>query len=673
MHLFNKILIANRGEIAVRIIRSAKKIGIKTVAVYSTADEDSLHVRMADEAYCIGDYNLKDSYLNIDKIINAAKNSNSQAIHPGYGFLSENAEFAARCKAEKIVFIGPDPETIARMGNKIEARKYAKSIGIPLTEGVTGTHQELINSSENMEYPLLVKAAAGGGGKGMRIVRSHDELVSAIESTSREAKAYFGDESIYVEKYIENPRHIEIQIIGDNYGNVVHLFERECSIQRRYQKIIEESPSPTVTDELRQKMGNAAVKIGKEIGYKNAGTIEFLVDNKLNFYFLEVNTRVQVEHPVTEMVTGIDIVEEQIIIAAGGKLRFTQDQVKQTGHAIECRIYAEDPENNFLPYPGNMNLYHEPSGSNIRVDSGIDRATTVESFFDPMISKMIVCASNREIAIKKSIESLRDYVIHGIKTNIPFLIHLLEHQMYAENNISTHFCDNYSKSIIADINHERNSINSHLPVIFALIYDMNKQNSTGSDSIWKRVGFWREIMEIPITFEENKYKVEIKSVKLNNYLLNISGVDYQVVVKNLNDHKIELIINKYHSAAYASITSEGKIDISINGNIFSITRDDILDNNKIHNSDGEFGGSDKIVSPMPGKIIKINRKEGDKIKKGDIIMIIEAMKMENNIVAPFDLEIIKFNVALNDMIDSSKKLIDFEEITENIEKLNTET
>ncbi len=522
MKLFNKILIANRGEIAVRVIRSAQKLGIYTVAIYSGADEDALHVEMADEAYSLGDsIELSETYLDINKIIKIAKQSQSEAIHPGYGFLAENPEFVAACDKAGIVFIGPNTRSIKLMGNKIASREFVKKIGIPMTEGITGDTKTLLTAAKKIPFPVLVKAAAGGGGKGMRIVHKESELADTIESTSREAKSYFGDGTVFVEKYVVEPRHIEIQVIGDNHGNAIHLFERECSIQRRYQKIIEESPSPTLTHDIRLKMGEAAVKIAKEIGYNNAGTVEFLVDNDLNFYFLEMNTRVQVEHPVTEMVTGIDIVREQILIAAGNKLSLKQDEIKQNGHAIECRIYAEDPSNNFLPSPGDMSFYHEPAGNGIRIDTGITEATTIHSFYDPMISKMIVWGEDREIAREKSIHALKEYVVHGIKTNVSYLVQLLQHKAYINNLITTKYCDEHTEDIVELIHQEKNTIPKHLPITAYLMYSFYKDSlfeKSQEYNVWKEIGYWRDLMEVPISLDESLFHCKVLKGDAGQYI-----------------------------------------------------------------------------------------------------------------------------------------------------------
>ncbi len=508
MKIFNKILIANRGEIAVRVIRASKRLGIKTVAIYSQADEHAFHVRLADESYSLGGNDLDKTYLNIRKILQVAKTSGCEAIHPGYGFLAENPLFVEACDKAGIVFIGPSTRAIRLMGNKIKSRAFVKKLGIPMTEGITGDIDTLKNKAKDLNLPILVKAAAGGGGKGMRIVHNINELEEILQSTSREAKSYFGDGTVYIEKYIEEPRHIEIQVLGDKHGNIVHLFERECSIQRRYQKIIEESPSVTLDQIARKKMGLAAVKIAREIGYENAGTVEFLVDKDLNFYFLEMNTRVQVEHPVTELVTGIDIVEEQIRIAAGAEIKFKQEDITQNGHAIECRIYAEDPHTSFMPSPGNIILYSEPFGDGIRVDSGLDKCASVESFYDPLICKLIVFGNTREEARKRMIHALDNFVIHGIKTNIAFLKYLLAGNAYKLNKISTKYCDDHLDDLLTKILKDREVFPKYLPAIAYFLYCINQTNNNKADfseSLWQKIGYWRNSME-PKLYTDNQFQ-----------------------------------------------------------------------------------------------------------------------------------------------------------------------
>ncbi len=443
--MFKKILIANRGEIALRIIRTCKELGIKTVAVYSEADRYSLHVRFADEAVCIGPGPSKDSYLNIPRIIAAAEITNAEAIHPGYGFLSENAMFAEICESSGIKFIGPTPEAIEAMGDKALAKETMRKAGVPVipgSDGIVETFEQAREVANEIGYPIMLKAAAGGGGKGMRMVKNDEELENAWQTARAEAEAAFGNPAVYIEKFIEKPRHIEIQILADEHGNVIHLGERDCSIQRRHQKLIEESPSPIVTPELREAMGQAAVKGAKSVKYRNAGTIEFLVDKDGNFYFMEMNTRIQVEHPVTEMVYGIDIVREQIRIAAGEKLGIKQKQIKPNGHAIECRINAEDPFNGFRPSPGKITALHFPGGYGVRVDSHIYQEYVVPPYYDSMIAKLIVHAKNRDEAIARMLRALDEFVIEGVHTTIPFHIKILNSPQFRSGvDYDTKFVD----------------------------------------------------------------------------------------------------------------------------------------------------------------------------------------------------------------------------------------
>lgn len=444
--MFKKILIANRGEIALRIIRTCKELGIKTVAVYSEADRYSLHVRFADEAVCIGPGPSKESYLNIPRIIAAAEITNAEAIHPGYGFLSENAMFAEICESSGIKFIGPTPDAIEAMGDKALAKETMRKAGVPVipgSDGVVETLEEAREIANEIGFPVMLKAAAGGGGKGMRMVMNDAELENAWQTARAEAEAAFGNPALYIEKFIEKPRHVEIQILADEHGNVIHLGERDCSIQRRHQKLIEESPSPIVTPELREAMGQAAVKGAKSVKYRSAGTIEFLVDKNGNFYFMEMNTRIQVEHPVTEMVYGIDIVREQIRIAAGEKLGIKQKQLKPNGHAIECRINAEDPFKGFRPSPGKITALHFPGGYGVRVDSHIYQDYVVPPYYDSLIAKLIVHARTRDEAIARMLRALEEFVIEGIHTTIPFHIKLLNSPEFRSGvDYDTKFVDN---------------------------------------------------------------------------------------------------------------------------------------------------------------------------------------------------------------------------------------
>ena len=442
--LFNKILVANRGEIAVRVINACHLMGIPSLAIYSTADRDSVHTGLADEAVEIGPPPPNQSYLAVDKIIDVARKNNCDAIHPGYGFLAENPLFPAACVKAGIIFIGPPAEAMRLLGNKVESRIKMADAGVPLIPGMKTagvSPKQFEQAAGEAGYPVLIKAAAGGGGKGMRVVHKEQDLKSSVEAAKREAKNAFGDDTVYLEKYIENPRHIEFQVLGDNHGNTVHLFERECSIQRRHQKIIEETPSTALTPEVRAKMGAVAVKVAQAAGYRNAGTVEFLFDKNGGFYFLEMNTRVQVEHPVTEMVTGVDLVVEQIRIAAGEPISDYVRNATQRGHAIECRIYAEDAEDNFFPSSGKILYYEEPSGPGIRVDSGVTAGTVVGVDYDPILAKLIVYAPDRDLAINKMINALKEYRILGIKTSRGFMIDVLSHPEFKAGRTYTNFIE----------------------------------------------------------------------------------------------------------------------------------------------------------------------------------------------------------------------------------------
>lgn len=441
-----KILVANRGEIAIRVMKTARKMGIKTVAVYSEIDRFAPHVRFADEAVCIGEAPSNKSYLKGDKIISEALKLNVDAIHPGYGFLSENGDFAEKVEQSGITFIGPKSHAIRIMGSKLAAKDAVKKYNIPMVPGVDKAitnPKEAAQIAKEIGFPILIKASAGGGGKGMRIVETENAIEEQMARAIGEATSAFGDGSVFVEKYITSPRHIEIQVLADSHGNIIHFFERECSVQRRHQKVIEEAPSSVLTPEIRNKMGDAAVKVAKSCNYLGAGTVEFLVDSNLNFYFLEMNTRLQVEHPVTELITGVDLVEQQIRIARGEKLKIKQEDLKINGHALELRVYAEDPENDFLPSVGNLKTYVLPKGQGIRVDNGFEEGMDIPIYYDPMLSKLITYANTRDEAIQLMIEAIESYKVEGIKTTLPFGKFVCKHEAFKTGKFDTHFVKNY--------------------------------------------------------------------------------------------------------------------------------------------------------------------------------------------------------------------------------------
>ena len=502
--MIKKILVANRGEIAIRIMRSCREMGIISVAVYSEADRSSQHVRCADEAYLIGPSPSIESYLKMDKLIEVAKKSGADAIHPGYGFVSENAEFSDRCKKEGIIFIGPSSEVISTMGDKITARKTMINSGVPVVPGTNNcpeNENDVENLLKELSLPLMVKASAGGGGKGMRLVKNKNELISAINSARSESQAAFGDDSVYIEKYIESPHHIEFQILADSHGNVIHLCERECSVQRRHQKVIEETPSPIMNDKLREEMGRHAVAAAKSVNYIGAGTVEFLTDDEGNYYFLEMNTRLQVEHPVTELVTGVDLVIEQIRIANGKSLGIKQEDIVQKGHSIECRIYAEDANNNFMPSPGKIVHLSEPMGPGVRQDGYVYEGYEIPIFYDPLISKLIVWADTRDEAIQRMKRALLEYKITGIQTNIKFLEKIMHSGDFVNGRYNTHFIQNNLEHLLNGsgqdiLNQDLSMIVAYLEYLRSVEVDRNTSSNGSTTNKWKEFGRSQAILRL---------------------------------------------------------------------------------------------------------------------------------------------------------------------------------
>lgn len=491
-----KLLVANRGEIALRVMRSARELGIKTVAVYSEADRQALHVRFADEAICIGPPPSSESYLRMEKIIAAAKQSGADAIHPGYGFLSENEDFATEVIKAGLIFVGPPPGAIEIMGSKLAAKNAAAKFNVPLVPGTAEPISDIPKAkkiSKEIGYPILIKASAGGGGKGMRIVNNEEEFSEQMDRAVSEAISSFGDGSVFIEKYVTKPRHIEFQIFGDQHGNVVHLFERECSIQRRHQKVVEEAPSSVLTPELRARMGEAAVNVAKSCGYFNAGTVEFIFDESNNFYFLEMNTRLQVEHPVTEQITGIDLVKLQIRVAEGEKIPFKQEDLKINGHAMEVRVYAEDPANNFLPDIGTLKTYRRPQGHGIRVDDGFEEGMSIPFYYDPMIAKMICHADTREAAIEKTIRAIDEYQITGVETTLGFCKFVMQHEAFRSGNFDTKFVEQYFKPEVLKVADPDTDAELIAAALASKIFDeavpasqsVNSQSSVDTVSRWR--------------------------------------------------------------------------------------------------------------------------------------------------------------------------------------------
>jgi propionyl-CoA carboxylase alpha chain len=633
---FNSILIANRGEIACRIMQTAQNMGIKCIAVYVDADADAPFVKMADESVL-----LSSSYMDSDAILSAAKQTGAQAVHPGYGFLSENAAFARKVKNNNLIWIGPSPHIIKVMGDKLKAKELAEKSGVPTLPMAAD-----IKDAKNLGYPLLIKAAAGGGGKGMRIVTSSKNLKESVISAQREALSGFGDDRIFIERYVEKSRHIEIQILGDEHGNIVHLGERECSIQRRHQKIIEESPSPKVDPFLREQMGEAAIKLAKKIKYCSAGTVEFLMDDKTGeFWFLEVNTRLQVEHPVTEEVTGIDLVYEQIKIARGEELEFVQDDISWHGHSIEARLYAEDPGNNFLPEVGTLIAYDTEMTGDIRWDSGVEQGYKVGTDFDPMLSKVIAWAPNRIDAINKLARGLEKAHFGGVKTNREFLISCLRNESFINGNTTTDFIEREklkSEPVLSE-----NQIFNASAAIALWIAMGNRASDEVTDfmpSNWTNGRMPHQRIKLMILRNE----IEIK------YQLKRSGL-FEVMGINCKIHAVD----------------ESGIDVEVGSHRFfaQVTRadDQILINMPFGDLDalivprfiepGNEVPEGGLVAPMPGKVIEVKVKKGDKVKAGDTLIIIEAMKMEHSIKATENGKVTKLMVSLNQQVDNGATLL----------------
>jgi len=664
------MLVANRGEIAVRIISTLKKLSINSVAVYSDDDADSMHCRVADEARPLGYGSLKDTYLNIQKIIDVALDAGADAIHPGYGFLSENADFAEACKANNLIFVGPDAEAMRLMGDKIRARQFAIDNDIPVVWGLVGSLEEIEAQAAALPYPVLIKASAGGGGKGMHIVEDASQLHSSLVQASREAERYFGNGQIFIEQYIRNPRHIEVQVLADHHGNVIHLYERECSVQRRYQKIIEESPSPTLTEERRLAICETAVDLCKKMNYNNAGTVEFIVDENQSFYFLEMNTRIQVEHPVTEQRTGIDIVEEQIRIARGKVMGYTQDSIVANGHAIECRIYAEDPENNFMPAPADITLYHEPKMRGVRIDSSIDRPTSISDSYDPMISKLICHGKTRESAIEITRNALKDYIVQTDKTNIPYLRSIIDNDDFINNKIDTSYCEKHQDELMRSMLNMRDDVKKEDVVALFLFYDFNKKylENKAIDNVWEEVGYWRYNMNVDVEVlsqrttdnrqQSSVFHVQIERITRKSLHCTINGQDYEVLLSQNGGKINKVIINGMTESIFVSETSDNNYCVHLKGLDFICRRTDELNDSRDYSYKEDKNNDLEYRSPMPGKVIKVNVKEGDDVKEGDVLCVVEAMKMENNIKAMTAAKVAKVFVGEGDKVDVKNILIE---------------
>ncbi|XP_057301278.1 methylcrotonoyl-CoA carboxylase subunit alpha, mitochondrial-like [Hydractinia symbiolongicarpus] len=641
----SKVLIANRGEIACRVMQTARKMGIQSVACYSDADRNAMHVSMADEAHYIGPSPATESYLRMDKIIAAAKRSGAQAIHPGYGFLSEKPEFANLCEEEGIIFIGPPSSAIKDMGIKSTSKHIMSSAGVPIIEGYHGddqSDQKLFAEAERIGFPVMLKAVRGGGGKGMRIVMQPRDFQAALDSARSESLKAFGDDNMLVEKFVERPRHVEVQVFADKYGNTVYLFERDCSVQRRHQKIIEEAPAPGVSEEVRAELGNAAVRAAEAVGYVGAGTVEFIMDKHQNFYFMEMNTRLQVEHPVTEMITGIDLVELQIRAAAGEQLPFSQSDLRVNGHSFEARIYAEDPDSDFLPGTGHLYYLSTPSpSSDVRVETGVRQGDEVSQFYDPMIAKLVVWDKYRSTALRKLRQKLHDYHIVGLSTNIKFLGNLAAHPSFVSADVHTSFIDDHYKELFP----KKQSLSEHQlaqSALALLLYDEQHQVEKkrklddhspfgGGSSFQMNVDSHKKML---LSDGENDIVVTITYLKKRQYLIQVNKQEFlchgRMLDDGYNNHVHVNIDGK--NEKFSFVPSADSVHIFTKDDHFSVVKPQP----KFILAELESKIPAGAVAPMTGSILEVRVEAGDEVKAGDVIAVMYAMKLEHNILSPYD-------------------------------------
>jgi len=638
----HKLLIANRGEIAVRIIRACREAGIRAVAVYSEADRDALHVRLADEAYPVGPAPAKQSYLRVEALLEAARSSGADAVHPGYGFLSERAHFARACQAAGLIWIGPPPDVIERMGSKIEAKRIAVAEGVPVVPGYDGADQSaqtLAAEAERLGYPLLIKASAGGGGKGMRAVERSEEFAAALEGARREAKAAFGDDAVLLEKLIQQPRHVEIQILADMYGSVVYLGERECSIQRRHQKIVEESPSPALDEQLRERMGYAAVRIARAVGYRNAGTVEFMLDGDGSYYFLEMNTRLQVEHPVTELVTGLDLVLLQLRIAAGQPLPFGQNEIQLRGHAIEARVYAEHPVA-LLPSTGRLLLFAPPDGPGVRNDAGVATGDDVTVHYDPMLAKLIVHAPGRAEAVARLRRALDEYHVAGVTTNLALLRAIAAQPAFAAGQTTTAFLERYR---LAETLSMPKPVPDAVLAAAALLRLRDEPSSVAADP-WLRP--WRAggAQHIRMLIDGTPRSVSI-AAHGTSYRIELDGrhLEARIVARRQQLLTVELdtagptaLPDRPQQHRLAAVRDGSALLISYTGQAYRIAPQTPLSLDELGSSRHLAAGHASLRAPMPGTIVKVHVEQGDRVAAGAPLVVLEAMKMEHTIVAPYD-------------------------------------
>jgi len=654
MKQFHKILIANRGEIALRIMRTCRAMGIGTAAIFADPDRHAPFLRAADEAVCIGPPVTGGSFLAIEKIVDAARDVRADAVHPGYGFLAENADFAQACADAGLTFIGPTPDAIRRMGSKIEAKKIMAAAGVPIIPGFGAaglSDHDIAARASDIGYPILIKASAGGGGKGMRSVHEPSKLATALEGARRESKHAFGDDTLLIERYFGSARHIEIQILGDAHGNLIHCFERECSIQRRYQKIIEEAPSPAIDDQLRARMGAAAVAAGRAIGYQNAGTVEFVVDTDGKFYFLEVNTRLQVEHPVTEEITGLDLVRLQILVAQGEPLPFRQEDLAIGGHAIECRIYAEDPHNDFLPSTGTLLCWQESPGTGIRYESGVETGSEVTIHYDPMLAKVIAHAATRVEAAQRLARALSEMRVHGVRTNVPLLVRVLRHPAFLAGTLDTHFIATH---IVLD--GQRTPEQEHADRVHAVATALwqQAQRRAAAPVLRGLPSGWRnnptQMQQVAYVGGDATMHLGYRVHSHGRVTVAVDGTSHEATVLSCDAEHIGITFDGVHRS-YQIITHDGVHYVH-----------STLGTSELHEVPRFPPPAEKEVqggcrAPMPGKILAVRVDPGQVVHKGETLVILEAMKMEHEVVAPHDGTVREVTVQVGQQVEAGAVLV----------------
>ncbi|MDM1271376.1 acetyl/propionyl/methylcrotonyl-CoA carboxylase subunit alpha [Acinetobacter indicus] len=663
--MFEKILIANRGEIACRVIRTAKKLGIATVAVYSDADAQAQHVKLADEAIHIGESPAAQSYLQIERIIQAAKTTGAQAIHPGYGFLSENDQFALACQDNNIVFIGPPVDAILAMGLKATSKALMEQAGVPLTPGYHGTNQDadfLKQQADSIGYPVLIKASAGGGGKGMRLVERSEDFLSSLASCKSEARSSFGNEDVLIERYVVQPRHIEVQVFGDTHGNYVHLFERDCSVQRRHQKVLEEAPAPKMPEDKLEAMRQAAIDAARAVNYVGAGTVEFIVEQDGTAYFMEMNTRLQVEHPVTEMITGQDLVEWQLRVAFGEPLPKQQHELQIHGHALEARVYAEEPEKGFIPAIGQISYLHYPAQNEaVRVDSGIVEGDEISTYYDPMIAKLIVWGKNREAALTQMHHALGQFHVDGLGNNIAFLDRLVLCDSFKNANLDTGLIQREEEFLLKPAT----ELNSTLVVSAAFIELLSRlaQNPSASNPVWQTNAFWRLNLQSgqTIKLQCNDKTLNIQfAAQEHGFVAQYEGQTFELEGQLLDAHTLQFkLAGKQQKLAFSQ--TEHGITLFQNGQSYKFTY-----LKPVFNQDDEQGAENNLTAPMPGVITQVLVAANDKVKKDDVLMTLEAMKIEYSIRAPHDGIVASSYFQAGDQVKAGDELVEFQPLAEEV-------